>query len=247
MHIDWWTLALQTVNVLVLIWILSRFFFRPVADLVAKRKAAADERLAEADAARQEAADARAEAARLRASIDAERDRLVAEARQSAEAVKADLLAQSARDLQQRRQEAESEIQQQRHEAQQALIAHASTLSVDIARRLLARLPGNVAFSAFLAGLGAELKRQASDQGSDLLAGVDSDHPLEVVTATALTDTEADQLRQAIYQALGAAPVLRLSVDPNLIAGFELRGRTRVVRNNWQADLTQILRELERD
>ena len=32
MHIDWWTLALQTVNVLVLIWLLARFFFRPVMD-----------------------------------------------------------------------------------------------------------------------------------------------------------------------------------------------------------------------
>ena len=42
MHIDWWTLAFQTVNVLVLIWILGRFFFRPVADIVAKRQAQAD-------------------------------------------------------------------------------------------------------------------------------------------------------------------------------------------------------------
>ena len=39
MHIDRWTLALQTVNVLVLIWLLHRFFFRPVADIVAKRQA----------------------------------------------------------------------------------------------------------------------------------------------------------------------------------------------------------------
>jgi F-type H+-transporting ATPase subunit b len=38
MHIDWWTLALQTVNALVLIWILTRFFFHPVMNIIAKRQ-----------------------------------------------------------------------------------------------------------------------------------------------------------------------------------------------------------------
>lgn len=41
MRIDWSTLALQTVNVVVLVWLLSRFLFRPVSDIIAKRQAAA--------------------------------------------------------------------------------------------------------------------------------------------------------------------------------------------------------------
>lgn len=41
MTIDWWTLGLQTVNVLVLVWILARFLFRPVARIIADRQAAA--------------------------------------------------------------------------------------------------------------------------------------------------------------------------------------------------------------
>ena len=50
MRIDWWTLALQTVNVLVLIWILGRFFFRPVMDIVVKRQQEANKLLADAAA-----------------------------------------------------------------------------------------------------------------------------------------------------------------------------------------------------
>ena len=57
MHIDWWTLALQTVNVLVLIWLLARFFFRPVMDIVVKRQEKAKKLLADAARARQQAAD----------------------------------------------------------------------------------------------------------------------------------------------------------------------------------------------
>ena len=41
MRIDWWTLALQTVNVLILIWILSRFLFRPIVGVIEERRAAA--------------------------------------------------------------------------------------------------------------------------------------------------------------------------------------------------------------
>ena len=37
MHIDLWTLGLQTINVLVLVWLLARFLFRPVAAIVVQR------------------------------------------------------------------------------------------------------------------------------------------------------------------------------------------------------------------
>lgn len=86
MRIDWWTLALQTVNVLILIWILGRFFFRPVADIVTKRQEATDKLLSDAAAALQKAAGARDEAEKIRAAIVAEEDRLIAEARKSAQA-----------------------------------------------------------------------------------------------------------------------------------------------------------------
>ena len=53
MRIDWWTLGLQTFNVLVLVLILSRFLFRPVAAIIEERRAAAAKLLADAEAAKQ--------------------------------------------------------------------------------------------------------------------------------------------------------------------------------------------------
>ena len=41
MQIDWWTLGLQTVNALVLIWLLAHFLFRPVVDAITARQKAA--------------------------------------------------------------------------------------------------------------------------------------------------------------------------------------------------------------
>lgn len=245
MHIDWWTLALQTVNVLILIWILGRFFFRPVADLVAKRREEAAKLLADADAARKEAGDLRAEATTLRAGIDAQRDRLLAQARKDAEAEKASALAQLSSELDQHRKDAAVAIEKERIAMQHAVLDRASELSVRIARRLLERLPASAAFSAFLDGLSAELGRLTVDS-RNRLAGSDPAHPLDVVAAAKLDDEQAASLRETIHAAFGSEPPIRLSCDSRLIAGFEIRGRNIVVRNNWQADLEIIRRELDR-
>lgn len=246
MHIDWWTLALQTINVLILIWILGRFFFRPVADLVAKRREEAAKLIADADAARKEAEDLRAEATQLRAGIDAQRDRLIADARKAAEAEKTSSLAQLSSELEQHRKDAAIAIERERAVMQRAVLDRASELSVQIARRLLERLPANTAFSAFLDGLIGELGRLPIEVRNSL-ATSDPKHPLEIAAAATLDDRQAARLREAISAALdGSELPMRLVCDPGLIAGFEIRGRNIIVRNNWQADLATIRKELDR-
>jgi F-type H+-transporting ATPase subunit b len=245
MHIDWWTLALQTVNVLVLIWILGRFFFRPVADLVAKRQGEAAKLIANADAARKEAEEIRAEAARLRAGIDAQRDGLIAEARKAAEAEKASSLEQLTSELAQHRKDAAIAIERERAAMQHAVLDRANELSIQIAGRLLERLPESAAFSAFLDGLRAELGKLPAES-RQCLAASNPDHPIEVVTAATLDDKQAAMLRETIQVALGSELPAQLSCDPKLIAGFEIRGRNVIVRNNWRADLETIRKELDR-
>ena len=63
MKIDWWTLALQAINALVLIWLLAHFLFRPVVDAIAARQKAAEQQLADAKAAKAAAENERDKAA----------------------------------------------------------------------------------------------------------------------------------------------------------------------------------------
>lgn len=245
MHIDWWTLTLQTVNVLVLIWLLARFFFRPVADIVAKRQAETNKLLAEAEAARKEATDRRAQAEKERAHITSERDRLLAEARKTAEAEKNSLLAQSADEIAKQRSEVEAALGRERAAAEGAVITHASDLSVEIARRLLQRFRADL-FPAFLDNLCGEL-RSLTPEGKIDLTKVDAEHPLEVVTATPLADTEVENVRNALCKVFGTNVPFAFRSDPALIAGIELHSRNTVLRSSWQADLAKIHEDLNRD
>ncbi len=247
MHIDWWTLAFQTVNVLVLIWILARFFFRPVADIVAKRQVQADEVLAEAAAARQRATDVRTDADKALAEISAERERLSADAHKAAAAEKASLLAQASDEIAKQRLAAEAANARELSAAKHAIMARASELSVDIARRLLERLPPKVALSAFLEGLCRELRTLSSDARASFASTTSAEHPIEVVTAGPLAKDEMEHVRDALTEAFGLHLPFAFRADPALLAGIELRSPNTILRNCWRADLDRIRKELDRD
>jgi F-type H+-transporting ATPase subunit b len=85
MTLDWWGLGLQAINVLILVWLLSRVFWRPVAGAITRRQEAAQAMLDEGKTAQAKADAALAEVAETRAGIAAERDAILAEAKAAAD------------------------------------------------------------------------------------------------------------------------------------------------------------------
>ncbi len=247
MRIDWWTLALQTVNVLILIWLLARFFFRPVMAIVVKRQQEANKLLTDAAHARQEAAAVRADADKARATIAAEQDRLIAEARNAAAIEKQNLLAQSAQEIAKRRGEAEAAIARDRAAADEAIIDRAGELSVDIAQRLLARFPHQDILYAFIDEICREVRALSSAARESLASAAATGHPIEVVTAAPLSGEQTQHVRGALKEAFGVELPFAFRGNPAIIAGIELKGQNVIIRNSWRADLDRIRRELSRD
>ncbi|AIO98455.1 F0F1 ATP synthase subunit B [Burkholderia pseudomallei] len=237
MRIDWSTLALQTVNVVVLVWLLSRFLFRPVSDIIAKRQAAArkliDDASRERDAAHAERERARAERASLAAARDdalkdalaqaaAERERLIAAARADAQALRDAARAQADADAVQRAK---------------ALDARATRLAIDIAAKLLARLPDSARVAGFVDGVAASLARLPADVRASL---ADEDAQVRLVAPRALTPQEAAACRAAFAASVGRPLEPDVRVDPALIAGLELESKYANVRNSLRQDLATI-------
>lgn len=237
MRIDWSTLALQTVNVVVLVWLLSRFLFRPVSDIIAKRQAAArkliDDASRERDAAHAERERARAERASLAAARDdalkdalaqaaAERERLIAAARADAQALRDAARAQADADAVQRAK---------------ALDARTTRLAIDIAAKLLARLPDSARVAGFVDGVAASLARLPADVRASL---ADEDAQVRLVAPRALTAQEAAACRAAFAASVGRPLEPDVRVDPALIAGLELESKYANVRNSLRQDLATI-------
>ncbi|MEQ8493043.1 MAG: F0F1 ATP synthase subunit B, partial [Gammaproteobacteria bacterium] len=73
MLIDWFTVAAQAINFLVLVWLLKRYLYRPILAAVDAREARVMARLTEAQLREREAADAAEALAREREALEAAR------------------------------------------------------------------------------------------------------------------------------------------------------------------------------
>lgn len=235
MHIHWWTLTLQTINVLILIWLLTRFFFRPVADIIAKRRQEANKLLTDAEAEREAAHELHSSVQKAQTDIAEKREALIAEAQKAAQAERARLLEALSQDIAKRRSEAEAALARDRAAADEALLSHASELAVEIAERLVTRVSPEIMLEAFLAPICEELRALPPE-------ALDSN--VEIITATPLSTDEKARVSAALNAARGREETLRFTSDPALLAGMELHGHNTIIRNSWRSDLNRIREEL---
>lgn len=239
MHINWWTLTLQTVNVFILVWLLSRFLYKPIVAAIAARQAAADKLLADAEAARLAAT---AQEATLKANNDAfsaDVDRRRNQAQASADSDRTRLLEQAKQEAADIGKQADAAAAEERARAGAALENQAVVLAGQMAEKLLARLPADATTDSMFRILVDRLGTLPDTDRRRLACG-----PLQVLTPKIIRDQEQARYKQALMVALPGLREFAFVTDPALIAGVELRNDQMVLRNSWRADLDTLLHNL---
>lgn len=237
MRIDWSTLALQTINALVLIWLLARFLFRPVANIIAERQKAAQALIAEADAAKLAAVLERDAAVRETQRLVAARADAMKTIAVESEGERAALLAAAHADAERLRATAAAEAEVARLEQEKLVASRATQLAVDIAAKLLDRLPESARVSGFVDGLVDGIAQLPAEVRAELGAtGV----VLSLAAPRALGSQEEESCRAALAACVGRPVAVQIEIDPSLIAGLELTAAHAAVRNSFKADLVQI-------
>ena len=242
MRIDWWTLGLQTVNVLILVWILSRFLFRPVVAILEERRATAAKLLDDAKTAKAQATAAREAAEAEAAQIAAGRDEVLRRAAADAETQRLAALAAARAEVERLRAAAETEIRGARAAEAAAASDGAAELAVDIARKLIARLPDSARVDGFVDGL-AKALASLPDASRDAIG---DDVKARLSVSRPLTPQETQSCRDALARALGRPLDFAVVVDRDIIAGLELETPHAVVCNSFRSDLARIVEELTR-
>lgn len=237
MQFDWWTFGFQLVNIAVLLWLLGRFLFRPVARIVAERNAETERVLHDAQAAREAAAQAEEAAKKERDAIAAERSELLEKAREEAKQQRAAALAKA-------REEGEAIVDRARAEAGRVAeterrqeLRRASELAVAIAGRLLDEMPADVRIAGYPERLAKALSELGDEDRSAILGGGEG---LRIAAPRALGEDELEAVRAAIRPLLPGDGKLEVEIDPTLIAGLELRSAHGTVRDSIGADLERV-------
>lgn len=247
MRFDWWTLALQTVNFAVLVWLLHRFLYRPVLAMVDRRRAeiedqrAAVARLATEAKARQDGLEH--ERAQIAADRDAALEAAAAEAERHAAARAARAEQEAAVVLERTRRTLAAEREAALAEARRIAL----DLGADIARRMMAELPAAVRADAWLDRIARRLADLTPAERAALHDQLTGGAAVVVATAATLPADAEAAWRIRLQSAVGAEIAIAFETDPALVAGAELRFPNTVVGLSWQDAITAVRSEIGAD
>jgi len=242
-QLDWSTILLEIVNFLVLVWILKRFLYQPVLDVIARRKAAIDESIAGADAKSKEADSLKAQYENRLADWERERAGARETLAHELDAERQRRLAELEENLAAEREKARVADERRLGEFQRRAEERAVAQGARFAAKLLDRLNGPELDARLVAlaleGLGGLEERRCAE----LRAGASDAREIEVQSARDLDPASRQAIEAAIAKLLGSSPAFRYRVDPALVAGVRVQLGPWVLRASLQDEL-QGLAEL---
>ena len=223
MLIDWFTVGAQALNFIILVWLLKRFLYKPILNAVDAREKRIAAELADADAKKAEAQKARDEfqhknqefdqqrAALLSKATDeanAERQRLLEDARKAADAL-------SAKRQEALRRDADNLNQAIRRRTQQEVFAIARKALMDLATTSLEERIGEV-FTRRLRAINGKAKEGLAEVLKT------ASEPALVRTAFDLPAAQRAAIQNALNETFSAEVHVRFETAPDLVSGVEL-------------------------
>ncbi|HXZ48925.1 MAG TPA: F0F1 ATP synthase subunit delta [Usitatibacter sp.] len=223
MQLDWSTVALEVVNFLVLVWLLKRFLYRPILDVVAARQAAIDRATS---GARETEARARELEQKYEGRLrdwDQERAQARAALQEELRDERRKALAAQEASLAEAREKARVLDERRRAEAAGRLEREALAQAAEFARRLLAKL-ASPDLEARLAASAAEAIGAMDDERRARLRAAlqGSAEPGTVTTAFPLAPSQREALARALEGATGQAREWIFREDSSLLAGVRV-------------------------
>lgn len=225
MNLDVTTLVLQTINFLVLLWLLTRFLYRPLQAALDARQVASTQRR-DALAAREAAL------TRDTAALQAERDAVQTQRNAALQALTTDIAAERQHRLNALRQELDTERAQaltrdRQRRAQQAQTEQADQRrqAADHVAHYLQRLASPAVEAAVIHLLLADLAGPQREAARAALHGavVDAAAAVEIETAFEVPPDLSAQVQAALSAVCGCTLAVRWQRAPALLAGIRIQ------------------------
>jgi F-type H+-transporting ATPase subunit b len=243
MLIDWFTVGAQALNFLILVWLMKRFLYQPILRAIEAREQRIARELADADAQRAAAKQERDQFQQKNVDFDHQRAALLSQATHAAQAERQRLLdeARQAADAwsAQRQESLANEVRHLHRtltrRAQTEVLAIARQALTDLATTSLEERMGEV-FTRRL----RELNGEAKDRLAQALRT--STEPALVRSAYELPPDQCAAIQHALNETFAAEVRVRFEAAPELVSGVELTANGQKVA--WS--IADYLASLER-
>jgi F-type H+-transporting ATPase subunit b len=218
-----WTYVGQIINFLIFVVVLYYLLYRPVGNIMKARRDKMEEDLRDAEKKREEAQAAHAHAERLLAELEEKRDRVLAEAKEKAEATRVELIGLAETQARDRLDRFRRIMEQERDDL-------LSKVTDDL-RDTIVRVASSV-----VGDLSDTLTERGIDRIDELLDGMSADEiasaakslaeaggKVRVRSAAPLDAGAVSKLKEGLAGKLGTSEIeFTIEEDPGLIAGLEV-------------------------
>lgn len=240
MELDWSTFLLEVINFLILVWVLKRFLYQPLLNVIEKRRQKIEVELAQAAEGQEEAKTLQAQYEARLADWEQEKRAAMDELKQQLAQERSKGMQRLKDELEQQRLKHQTRDQQQQTQWRSQAEAEALQLGGAFAARLLQGLAGpeldmrlQQLFIDRLAALPEGALRELREDWQNGSSSID------VVSAVPLDAERQQAIRQALEQKFGpSSRHWQFTPDEKLIAGL------RISIGGWmlQVDLQDELR-----
>ena len=218
MSIDWITVAAQIANFLVLVWLLKRFLYRPILDGIDAREAEIAAKMQEAVHAREKAEEAERERLDQVRELNARQADIAEEVRQRAEAERDTLLAEARNRLEQERNAWQAHMEEETRKYAVKLQRASSRALLSLTRKALTdradeTLEGQIA---------RHLCKRLDNMAPDLRTAAGQGAVAVVTSRETLPETARDDLETGLRAVFPDAAV-RFETDADQPVGVILR------------------------
>jgi F-type H+-transporting ATPase subunit b len=232
MLIDWFTVAAQGLNFVILAWLMKRFLYQPILDAIDAREKRIKTELASAARKQTEAQQARDDFQKKSDDFEQQRAALLKQAHVDADAERQKLMDAARRDSEALTTQRQEAVASEARTLLQALRQRTQTEVFTIARQALADLAGASLeasacelFIKRLQGLEGEPRVAMANALAQARRGAGDD--VVVRSAFELPAAQRRALHKALADSFDIQLDLRFEVDPALVAGIELVAQGR--------------------
>ena len=203
MLIDWFTVIAQLINFLILVWLLKRFLYQPILQVMDEREKRITNRLQEAEAQKAEALKEKGHFQELNSNLEQQRETLLNQAKADANSERQRLLEEAREDHRLLRARLQETLDSEKANLSQGILRRFQEEVFEIARKVLADLADSSLEQQMAAVFARRLAELSDGEGKQLTAALQaSSHPVTVRSTFTLSSEQQAAIKSALKKML---------------------------------------------
>ncbi|MBI1223339.1 MAG: F0F1 ATP synthase subunit B [Bacteroidetes bacterium] len=247
MLIDWFTVIAQIANFFILVWLLKRFLYKPILKAIDDREKLIASRIAEAEKKEADAKQSSDEFLKKNREFDSQKSARMKEVDAESEAERQRLLEQARQDAASLKLKLERAVEEERARLSKEIISRTQSEVFALADKVLKEIANLSLQEQVVQVFVSRLESINGKEKDNLLSAFgEAKEPLVVRSVFDLNESEKLRLQETLARVLSGKVSLKFETSQSLVAGIELSGAGYKMSWSIADHLASLQKELEK-